>query len=163
MTTADSAPGASGGVHSLCARHGNDPAALLEILHDLQEEAGCVPRAAIADIAQALNLSRADVLGVVTFYHDFREAPAGRVTVRVCRAEACQAVGALALIERICARRGVTLGETAIDGSVTIEPVYCLGNCALGPAVLVDGALHGRLDAARLDALIDARLREAAR
>lgn len=163
MTTADTAPGASGGVHRLCARHGNDPAALLEILHDLQEEAGCVPRTAIADIAQALNLSRADVLGVVTFYHDFREAPAGRVTVRVCRAEACQAVGALALIERICARRGVKLGETTLDGSVTIEPVYCLGNCALGPAALVDGALHGRLDAARLDALIDARLRKAAR
>lgn len=161
MTTADTATAAPLAARSVCARHGNDPAALLEILHDLQEETGCVPRAAIPDIAEALNLSRADVLGVVSFYHDFREAPAGRVVVRVCRAEACQAVGALDLIERLCRRRGVTLGETAIDGGVTIEPVYCLGNCALGPAALVDGELYGRLDAARLDALIDARLRGA--
>ena len=135
---------------------------LLPILHALNEHFGYVDERAVPVLADVLNLSRAEVHGVVTFYHDFREAPAGRVTVRVCRAEACQAVGALALIERICARRGVKLGETTIDGSVTIEPVYCLGNCALGPAALVDGALHGRLDVARLDALIDMRLREAA-
>lgn len=143
---------------SICARHGNHPSALIEILHDLQEAAGAIPEADLAVIADALNISRAEVHGVVTFYHDFRSAPAGRVVVKLCRAEACQARGALALIERACAAHGTALGRTAADG-VTIEPVYCLGNCALAPAAMVDGRLHGRLDAGRLDRLIEEALR----
>lgn len=136
-----------------CRRHGNDPAELIEILHDLQDEVGCVPQAALPVIAKALNRSRAEIHGVVSFYHDFHEQPAGTVTVKVCRAEACQSMGALALIEAICKRYGIALGETSAGG-VTVEPVYCLGNCALSPAALVNGRPYGRLDADRLEAAI---------
>ena len=145
--------GASVEATAVCARHGNDPSALLEILHDIQDEAGFVAEAALPAIASALNLSRAEVQGVVSFYHDYRRAPAGPVVVKVCRAEACQAMGALALIEAVCARRGIALGATSDDG-VTIEPVYCLGNCALAPAALVNGKLVGRVDADRLDTAV---------
>ncbi len=148
----DEVAGSGADVSAIARAHGNDPARLIEILHDLQEAAGCVPDAALPEIAEALNISRAEVHGVVSFYHDFRRAPAGRVVVKVCRAEACQSVGALALIEAFLARRGTALGETSADG-VTVEAVYCLGNCALGPAATVNGRLHARLDADRLDAL----------
>jgi len=154
MTQAENSPlGASADAEAACARHGNDPAALLEILHDIQDETGFVAEAALPAIASALNLSRAEVQGVVSFYHDYRRAPAGPVVVKVCRAEACQSMGALALIEQACARRGIALGATSEDG-VTIEPVYCLGNCALAPAALVNGKLVGRVDADRLDTAI---------
>ena len=137
----------------VCARHGNDPAALIEILHDLQEAEGFIPDAALPDIAKALNIGKAEVHGVLSFYHDFRTAPPGRLVVKLCRAEACQSMGALTLIERVLARRGAALGET--DGrGVTVEAVYCLGNCALAPAAMVGGRLIGRADAARLDAAI---------
>lgn len=139
---------------AVCAAHGNDPAALLEILHDVQESAGYVPDAVVSGIAQALNLSRADVHGVVSFYHDFRSAPAGRAHVKICRAEACQSVGAVGLIDRLCGRHGLALGDTTPDGALTVEAVYCLGNCALGPAALVNGALHGRLNDAKLQQAI---------
>ena len=99
-------------------------------------------------------LPRAEVHGVVSFYHDFHAAPSGRVTVKVCRAEACQSMGALALIERLCQRLGVTLGGTSSDGQVTVEPVYCLGNCALAPAAMVDGRPVGRVDLDRLETAI---------
>ncbi|ESR24353.1 NAD(P)H-dependent oxidoreductase subunit E [Lutibaculum baratangense] len=137
-----------------CARHHNDPAALLEILHDLQEEVGHVPQVILPTIAKALNLSRAEVHGVVSFYHDFHETAGGTVRVQVCRAEACQSMGALDLIERICRRHGVTLGETSADGGITIEPVYCLGNCALSPAAMVNGRPVGRVTEERLDRAI---------
>lgn len=154
MTQAESAPmGASADAAVICARHGNDPAALLEILHDIQDEAGFVAEAALPAIAKALNLSRAEVQGVVSFYHDYRRAPAGPVVIKLCRAEACQSMGALALIEAVCARRGIDLGATSEDG-VTIEPVYCLGNCALAPAAMVNGKLVGRVDADRLDTAV---------
>ncbi|MCB1480067.1 MAG: NAD(P)H-dependent oxidoreductase subunit E [Rhodobiaceae bacterium] len=155
----DDAPG--GGVdpataaEAVCARHGNDPAALLEILHELQHDIGCTPQAALPAIANALNISRAEVHGVVSFYHDFHETPGGRITVKICRAEACQSMGALKLIEAICRRNGIALGETSADKRITIEPVYCLGNCALSPAAMVNGRLHGRLDETRLQAAID--------
>jgi formate dehydrogenase subunit gamma len=137
----------------ICARHGNAPAALIEILHDIQEAEGAVPQSALPVIAKALNISRAEVHGVMSFYHDFRSEPAGRVEVKLCHAEACQSRGANALIESFCLRHGVALGETSRDG-ITVEAVYCLGNCALGPAAMIDGELHGRLDARRLDALV---------
>ncbi|SDG42512.1 NAD(P)H-dependent oxidoreductase subunit E [Thalassobaculum litoreum] len=138
---------------AVCARHRNDPAALLEILHDLQDQTGYIPEAVLPAIASALNLSRAEVHGVVSFYHDYRRAPAGPVVVKLCRAEACQSMGALALIETVCAARGIALGGTSEDG-VTIEPVYCLGNCALAPAAMVNGRLVGRADAGRLDTAV---------
>lgn len=138
---------------ALCARHGDAPDRLIEILHDLQALAGHVPEAALPVIAEALNLGRAEVHGVASFYHDFRRRPAGPVTVRLCRAEACQARGAQALIEETLDSRGTALGETGDDG-VTLEAVYCLGNCALGPAGTVDGRLHGRLDSLRLETLV---------
>jgi formate dehydrogenase subunit gamma len=140
---------------SIAARHARDPAALLEILHDLQEALGFVPEAALPALARALNLSKAEVHGAVSFYHDFRAAPAGPVVVKLCRAEACQSRGAMALIERICARHGCGLGETSLNG-VTIEAVYCLGNCALAPAALVNGRPVGRADPDRIAAAIAA-------
>jgi formate dehydrogenase subunit gamma len=138
---------------AICARHGNDPAALIEILHDLQDIEGFVPEAALPVIAEALNIGKAEVHGVVSFYHDFRNAPAGRVVVKLCRAEACQSMGASALIDRILARHGAALGETDRRG-VTVEAVYCLGNCALAPAAMVGRRLVGRVSEARLDAAI---------
>jgi len=127
--------------------------ALLPILHALNERFGYVDERAAPLLAEVLNLSRAEVHGVISFYHDFRVAPAGKVTVKICRAEACQSLGALALIERLCARHHIALGDTSAAG-VTIEPVYCLGNCACAPAAMVNGRLHGRLDAERLDRLV---------
>jgi len=134
-------------------RHGNRPDALLEILHDLQEELGFVPEAALPVLAKALNLSRAEVHGVVTFYHDFRRAPAGRHVVKVCKAEACQAMGGRALAAAIEKSLKISFGQTSADGAVTLEAVYCLGNCALSPAIMVDGRLVGRVDAAKFEAI----------
>jgi formate dehydrogenase subunit gamma len=127
---------------------------LLPVLHALQEEFGYIDEAAEPLIAAALNRSRAEIHGVVTFYHDFRRAPAGRHVIKLCRAEACQAAGGDALAAQMQARLGVALGETAADGSVTLEPVYCLGLCATAPAAMVDGRLVGRLDGERLEAVL---------
>jgi formate dehydrogenase subunit gamma len=115
---------------------------------------GYIDEAAEPLIAAALNRSRAEIHGVVTFYHDFRRAPAGRHVLKLCRAEACQAAGGDALAARAEARLGVALGETAADGRVSLEPVYCLGLCAVAPSAMVDGRVVGRLDAQRLDALL---------
>ena len=131
----------------------HEAGALLPILHALNERFGYVDERAAPLLADVLNLSRAEVHGVVSFYHDFRRQPAGTVVVKVCRAEACQSMGALSLIERLCARHGIPLGDTSPAG-VTIEPVYCLGNCACAPAAMVNDRLHGRLDADRLDRLV---------
>jgi formate dehydrogenase subunit gamma len=128
--------------------------ALLPILRALQEEFGYIDEEAEPLIAAALNRSRAEIHGVVTFYHDFRRVPAGRHVLKLCRAEACQAAGGDALAARACARLGVALGETAADGRVTLEPVYCLGLCAVAPSAMIDGRVVGRLDEKRLDALI---------
>jgi formate dehydrogenase subunit gamma len=127
---------------------------LLPMLHAVQDAAGYVDDALIPVIAASLNLSRADVHGVVTFYHDYRRRPAGRHVVKLCRAEACQSVGAEALIDRAERRLGVALGETSADGRVTLEAVYCLGLCATGPAALVDGRPVGRLGPEALDAIV---------
>lgn len=128
------------------AHRGREGAAL-PILHAVQESVGYVPESALPIIAEALNVSRAEMHGVVSFYHDFRRAPAGRHVIKVCRAEACQAAGGRAVAERIAARLGLDFGETAADGSVTLEAVYCLGLCACAPSAMVDGRLVGRLDA----------------
>lgn len=129
---------------------------LLPILHALQESFGHVPEAAIPLIAARLNLSRAEVHGVVTFYHDFRSVPAGRHVLKICQAEACQAMGATKNVADLLARLGLQLGETTPDGRLTIEPVYCLGLCATAPAALLDGEPQGRLNAAGLKTLVAA-------
>lgn len=127
---------------------------LLPILHAIQEEFGHVPEAAIPLIAGSLNLTRAEVHGVMSFYHDFRDVPAGRQVVRICRAEACQSMGANVLAEETLAKLGVEWHGTTANGAVTIEPVYCLGLCACAPAAMVDGRVVGRVDAAKMDEII---------
>jgi formate dehydrogenase subunit gamma len=128
--------------------------ALLPILHAVQAAFGHVPQAAVPQIAKALNLSKAEVHGVVSFYHDFRDAPAGRHVLKLCRAEACQAVGADRVAAHVQAALGVDWHGTTPDGTVTLEPVFCLGLCACGPAAMLDGQLIGRCDEARSDAVI---------
>jgi formate dehydrogenase subunit gamma len=128
--------------------------ATLVILHALQQAFGYVPEPAIPMIASALNLSRAEVYGVFTFYHDFRREPAGRHVLKLCRAEACQAAGGDALAARAEARLGITIGNTTADDRVTLEPIYCLGLCATAPSAKLDGRVVGRLDETRIDALI---------
>lgn len=141
-------------VDAAIARLAAQPGALLPILHAIQDELRFVPPAAIDRLAAALNLSRAEVHGVITFYHDFRTAPPGRTVLKLCRAEACQAMGCQRLEQRLRDVHGVPMGETSADGALTVEPVYCLGNCALSPSALVEGKLVGRLDEARLDAIV---------
>ncbi|WP_245602941.1 formate dehydrogenase subunit gamma [Leisingera methylohalidivorans] len=128
--------------------------ALLPILHALQNACGRIPQEATPLIADALNISKAEVHGVISFYHDFREVPAGRHVVKICRAEACQAVGGNALAEAALARLGVEWHGTTGNGAVTLEPVYCLGLCACGPAAMVDGKVHGRVDEVRMAKLL---------
>jgi formate dehydrogenase subunit gamma len=127
---------------------------LLPILHAVQAEFGYVPRDALPRIAEHLNITRAEVHGVVSFYHDFRDAPAGRTVVKICRAEACQAMGANGLAAAAKAKLGIDWHGTTPDGKVTLEPVFCLGLCACGPAAMVDGRVIGRVDADRLDAIL---------
>lgn len=119
---------------------------LLPILNGILREFGYVPREILPAIAQALNLTRAEVYGVVSFYHDYRENPPGRHVLKVCRAEACQSMGGNALAEKLESLLGVKFGETAADGSVTLEPVYCLGLCACAPSAILDGEVIGRID-----------------
>jgi formate dehydrogenase subunit gamma len=133
-------------VARLAARYRDQRGVLLPLLHDLQEELGRVDDAAVAAVAGALNLSRAEVHGVVTFYHDFRREPAGRHVVKICRAESCQARGGAAIEAALAERLDVAMGETRADGQVTLEPVYCLGLCAIGPNALVDGDPVARID-----------------
>lgn len=132
---------------SICAQHGNRPGALIEILHAVQAAHGFLSNDALKIIAHALNISRAEIYGVMTFYHDFRRKPPPAHSIRLCRAEACQAVGAEELTRHAETR-------LAGNGAIGVEAVYCLGNCALGPAALIDGELHARLTPATLDALI---------
>ena len=135
------------------------PGALLPILHALQDEFGYVDKAAVPLIADALNLSHAEVHGVISFYHDFRLTPPGRHVLKMCRAEACQSMGCESTIRHVQDRLGVKLGETTEDRSFTVEPVYCLGNCALSPAVMLDGKLYGRVSSEVADFLIDSAQR----
>jgi formate dehydrogenase subunit gamma len=138
----------------IIAEHAKLEGATLVILHALQEAFGYVPEPAIPMVAEALNLSRAEVHGVFTFYHDFRKQPAGRHVLKLCRAEACQAAGGDALAARAEAKLGVSLGHTTADERVTLEPIYCLGLCATAPSAMLDGRVVGRLDEARIDALV---------
>jgi formate dehydrogenase subunit gamma len=132
------------------ARPGN----LIEVLHAVQNEMGYVPGAAVPLIASELNLSRAEVHGVVTFYPHFRHAAPGRHTVQLCLAESCQSMGAEALAAHARARLGIDFKQTTADGRFTLQPVYCLGNCACSPALMIDGELHGRVTAQRFDEIV---------
>ncbi|MEO8158010.1 MAG: formate dehydrogenase subunit gamma [Betaproteobacteria bacterium] len=132
----------------------DQPGALLPILHGIQDALGHVPREAIAQIAQALNLSRAEVHGVVSFYHYFRTSPPGRHTVYLCRAESCQAMGANKLVEHAKARLGIDFHETTKDGAFTLEPIYCLGNCACSPAMMIDEEVFGRVTPERFEEVV---------
>ena len=132
---------------AIAGRYGNKPDALLEIFHDLQHEVGFIPEAVLPVIAKALNLSRAEVYGAMSFYHDFRHKPAGRHVIKLCRAESCQAMGARQLAAAAQQTLQVGFGETTSDGAITLEAVYCLGNCPLSPNIQVDGKTVGRMDA----------------
>ncbi len=131
------------------------PGALLPVLHGVQDALGYVPAGAVSLIASELNLSRAEVHGVVSFYHYFRSTPPGKQLLQLCRAEACQALGALALERHVKRKLGIDFHQTTADGRYTLEPVYCLGNCAFGPSLLVGQELHGRVNANSFDALLE--------
>jgi formate dehydrogenase subunit gamma len=132
------------------------PGALLPVLHGVQEALGHVPENAVPLIARELNLSRADVHGVISFYHYFRSQPPGRRVIYLCRAESCQAMGAATLEKHVKQRLGVDFHQTTADGALTLEPVYCLGNCACSPAMMVDDELKGRLTPEGFDAWLAA-------
>jgi formate dehydrogenase subunit gamma len=131
---------------AIAERHAAVKGGLLPALHEIQATFGHVPREAVAILASVFNLSRAEVHGVVTFYHDFRDAPAGRHVLKLCRAEACQAAGGVSVAEAVKRHLKLDWGETSADGNWTLEPVYCLGLCACGPSALLDGEPHARLD-----------------
>ena len=130
------------------------PGAMLPILHALQEEFGYVDDQAIPLIADALNLSKAEVVGVIHFYHDYRHEAPGRHILKVCRAESCQSMGCEALVSHLESKLGAAMGETTSDGAFSLDTVYCLGNCALSPAVMLDGRLYGRVSQERMDTLL---------
>ena len=143
-------------VRAVIAERGALAGPLLPILHGVQDALGFVPRQTLPTIAAALNLSRAEVHGVVSYYHDFRERPAGRSVVQICRAESCQAMGAEAMLAH--ARRTLACSETtptSADGAWTVEPAYCLGLCASAPALRIDGRLHARMTADRFDRVVE--------
>lgn len=130
------------------------PGALLPILHAIQDRLGFVPDAAVPIIARRLNLSRAEVHGVITFYHLFRTTAPGRQTLYICRAEACQSMGSRALEEHVKDKLNIDYHQTTADGRFSLEPVYCLGNCACSPAVMIDETVHGRVTIDRIDELL---------
>ncbi len=134
----------------------HEPGAMLPILHALQTAFGYIDPQCNPLIADALNVSKAEVYGVITFYHDFRTRPAGKHILKICRAEACQSMGVESLVSDFEAAHAIKMGETTRDGLLTIENVYCLGNCALGPAALLDGELIARLDVHRLEMIMSA-------
>ena len=141
-------------VSAIVARLKDLPGALLPILHAVQEALGYVPSAAVPAIAEGLNLSRAEVHGVISFYHYFRETPPGRHTIHMCRAEACQSMNQPALEAHAKKALGVDFHGTTANGAFSFEPVYCLGNCACSPAIMVDGELYGRVTPERFDAIL---------
>jgi formate dehydrogenase subunit gamma len=148
------APAEHDAVRRIVAHLKDRPGPLLEVLHAIQGELGFIPEGAIAPVADGLNLSRAEVHGVVSFYHFFRHHRPGTHTVSICQAEACQSMGAAALTAHAKRTLGIDFHQTTPDGRFSLEPIYCLGNCACSPAVLLDGSLHGRVSATRFDALI---------
>lgn len=142
-------------LHEILDAHRGMEGALLPILHAVQDTFGHVPADALPIIAKDQNISRAEAHGVMSFYHDFREEPAGRTVLKLCRAEACKSMGADQLATWTREKLGIDWHETTSDGAITLEPVFCLGLCACAPAAMVDGKLVGRADVAKLDAIIE--------
>lgn len=142
-------------VEEILNNHKGMEGSLLPILHAVQADFGYVPQEALPIIAKDLNISRAEAHGVMSFYHDFREKPAGRNVLKLCRAEACQAVGGDRVAAHAQKALGVDWHETTADGALTLEPIFCLGLCACGPAALLNGKVIGRVDEARIDAIIE--------
>ena len=142
-------------IESVLATHKAKLGALLPVLHAVQEKLGYIPAEAVPMLASGLNLSRAEIHGVMSFYHDFRSAPAGKHLIHLCRAEACQAMGARELEQHACKRLGINYGETSADGLFTLEPVYCLGNCACSPSLRIDDDLHARVTIGKFDELLE--------
>ena len=141
-------------IDEILARLADQPGALMPVLHAVNDRVGYIPAEAVPVIAHALNLSRAEVHGVISFYHDFRTERPGRKIIRVCRAESCQAMGAVALANHIQARLGINFGQTSDNGDFTLEPVYCLGNCACSPAIVVGDDIYGRVSPDRFDEIL---------
>ena len=141
-------------VRRIVAQHRERPGPLLEILHGIQAAFGYVPAGAVPVLAEELNLSRAEVHGVVTFYHFFRRSAPGTHTVSLCQAESCQSMGAEALAQHAQQRLGIEFHQTTADGRFSLEPIYCLGNCACSPAAMIDGRLYGRVTPESFDELI---------
>lgn len=141
-------------VQEIIATLKDKPGALLPILHGIQDALGYIPADSVPDIATALSLSRAEVHGVISFYHYFRDTPPGKQTIHLCRAESCQAMGARQLEEHVKAKLGIDFHETTADGKFSLEPVYCLGNCACSPAMQIGKEIYGRVTADSFDAII---------
>jgi len=147
-------PAESAVVRRVVAEHKERPGPLLEVLHGIQSALGFVPAAAVPLVAEGLNLSRAEVHGVLTFYHYFRHSRPGRHVVSLCQAESCQSMGSDALAAHARRRLGIDFHQTTANGEFSLEPIYCLGNCACSPAAMIDGRLYGRVTPATFDALI---------
>ena len=142
-------------VQEITERFKAKPGPLLPVLHAVQDALGFVPAECVPDIASALNLSRAEVHGVISFYHYFRETPPGKHTIHLCRAESCQAMGAKQLEVHVKSRLGIDYHETTADGGFSLEPVYCLGNCACSPAMQIDHGIYGRITAETFDEIVN--------
>ena len=141
-------------VLAIVSKYKEIPGPLLVVLHGIQQELGFIPPEFIPDIAEGLNLSRAEIHGVISFYHFFRSTPAGRHIIQLCRAESCQAMGSISLTAHAEDLLGIQLNKTGEDGEITLEPVYCLGNCACSPAIMIDKRIYGRVNSERFDTLI---------
>ncbi|HEX7644999.1 MAG TPA: formate dehydrogenase subunit gamma [Burkholderiaceae bacterium] len=161
MASADASSEVAAGIKAILTRDATGPGELLPVLHKIQDAIGYIPRSAIADIAGAFNLSRAEVHGVVTFYHHFRTQPPGQHQVQVCRAEACQSMGAEHLLQHAQQALGCKLHGQSEDGKFSLEPVFCLGQCATSPAIMIDDKVYAKVSVTRFDKLI-AQLGDAA-
>jgi formate dehydrogenase subunit gamma len=154
MTVIQSNHGNGETINCIIAALKNEPGALLAILHEIQDKLGYIPDDSVSTIAKELNLSKAEVHGVTSFYHHFRSAAPGRHIVRICRAEACQSMGGNDLIAHALSRLGIGFHETTGNNVITLEPVYCLGNCACSPSMMIDDQIYGRVTPAKFDQLI---------
>lgn len=141
-------------ISKIVGDHAGQVGALMPVLHAVQEHFGCIPEDAVPLLASELNLSRAEVHGVIGFYHDFRSQPAGKYLVQVCRAEACQAMGSMQLEKHVKDLLGIDYGQTTVDGQFSLEPVYCLGNCACTPSVRINDDIHARVTPKRFEQLL---------
>ncbi len=150
-------PDTEAAIAEILSAHADQEGPLLPILHDLQHAFGHIPAAAMEPICKALLITRAELKGVISFYHDFREKPAGKHVLKICRAEACQSMGGVAMAEKLLAKLGLDWHGTTPDGKLTVEPVYCLGLCACAPAAMMDETLIARADEARVEKAISAK------